>query len=87
MQQIRDCISTHGIQVYSPPVQSDDEESTRRNTSILSAMPFSIIASETDVVVNGQKVRGRQYLWGVAEGTTHPVILLELDLTIGILYS
>ncbi|KAJ3416406.1 hypothetical protein HDV05_001974 [Chytridiales sp. JEL 0842] len=65
--RIRDCISTHGIQVYSPPVQSDDEDSTRRNTSILSAMPFSVIASESDVVVNGQKVRGRQYLWGVAE--------------------
>lgn len=30
-------------------------------------MPFSIIASESDVVVNGEKVRGRQYLWGVAE--------------------
>ncbi|KAJ3302003.1 hypothetical protein HDU76_005591, partial [Blyttiomyces sp. JEL0837] len=65
--RIRDCISTHGIQIYSPPVHSEDEESTRRNASILSAMPFSIIASETDVVVNGQKVRGRQYMWGVAE--------------------
>ncbi|KAI9362091.1 Septin-domain-containing protein [Zopfochytrium polystomum] len=65
--RIRDCISTHGINVYSPPVHSEDEEATRRNTSILSAMPFSIIASETDVAVNGQKVRGRQYLWGVAE--------------------
>ncbi|KAJ1546622.1 hypothetical protein HK405_006969 [Cladochytrium tenue] len=66
-ERIRDAIATHNIQVYSPPVQSEDEETTRRNTSILSAMPFSVIASESDVVVNGQKVRGRQYLWGVAE--------------------
>ncbi|KAJ3110811.1 hypothetical protein HDU96_006248 [Phlyctochytrium bullatum] len=65
--RIRDCIATHGIQVFSPPVHSDDEETTRRNNSILSAMPFSVIASETDVVVGGQNVRGRQYLWGVAE--------------------
>ncbi|KAJ1560541.1 hypothetical protein HK405_006732 [Cladochytrium tenue] len=66
-ERIRDAIATHNIQVYSPPVQSEDEDTTRRNTSILSAMPFSVIASESDVVVNGQKVRGRQYLWGVAE--------------------
>lgn len=65
--RIRDCISVHGIQVYSPQALSDDEDSTRRNQSILSAIPFSIIASETDVVVNGAKVRGRQYLWGIAE--------------------
>ncbi|KAJ3297383.1 hypothetical protein HK104_000554 [Borealophlyctis nickersoniae] len=65
--RIRDCISAHNINVYNPAVHSDDEDSTRRNQSILSAMPFSVIASETDVVVDGQKVRGRQYLWGVAE--------------------
>ncbi|KAJ3131088.1 hypothetical protein HK100_006832 [Physocladia obscura] len=66
-ERIRDCISTHDIQVYSPAVHSDDEETTRRNTSTLAAMPFSIISSENDVVVNGQNVRGRQYIWGVAE--------------------
>ncbi|TPX72340.1 hypothetical protein SpCBS45565_g00410 [Spizellomyces sp. 'palustris'] len=65
--RVRDCLSAHNITVYSPSVQSDDEENTRRNQSILSAMPFSVIASEQDVVVNGEKVRGRQYLWGVAE--------------------
>ncbi|KAJ3196031.1 hypothetical protein HDU82_001911 [Entophlyctis luteolus] len=65
--RIRDCIETHGISVYSPVPHSDDEETTRRNNAILSAMPFSIIASENDVVVNGQTVRGRQYIWGVAE--------------------
>ncbi|KAJ3066381.1 hypothetical protein HK102_007667 [Quaeritorhiza haematococci] len=66
--RIRDCIATHNIQVYSAPVVSEDEESTRRNTSIMSALPFSVIGSEQDIVVNGEKVRGRQYLWGVAEG-------------------
>ncbi|KAJ3381803.1 hypothetical protein HDU84_004842 [Entophlyctis sp. JEL0112] len=66
--RIRDCIETHGISVYSPSPHSDDEETTRRNNAILSAMPFSIIASENDVAVNGQTVRGRQYIWGVAEG-------------------
>eukprot|EP00842_Homolaphlyctis_polyrhiza_P001993 jgi/Hompol1/2795/HPOL_005786-RA len=30
-------------------------------------MPLSVIASDTDVVVNGKPVRGREYIWGVAE--------------------
>ena len=34
-ERIKDCISALGIEIYSCPVQSDDEESTRRNTSIM----------------------------------------------------
>ena len=30
-------------------------------------MPYSIIGSETDVLLDGKKVRGRQYMWGIAE--------------------
>ncbi|KAJ1565104.1 hypothetical protein HK096_004548 [Nowakowskiella sp. JEL0078] len=67
--RIRDAISNHGIQIYSPNPQSDDEENTRRNTSVMSAMPFSVIGSEIDVEnAAGEKVRGRQYLWGSVEG-------------------
>lgn len=34
-----------------------------------SAMPFSIIGSTQDVVTaDGRSVKGREYLWGVAEG-------------------
>lgn len=33
------------------------------------AMPFSIIGSTQDVVTaDGRTVKGREYLWGVAEG-------------------
>ncbi|KAI8799873.1 Septin-domain-containing protein [Cladochytrium replicatum] len=65
--RVRDAISHHGIQVFAPPTLSDDEESTKRNVSTLSAMPFSVIGSDTDIDVGGKKVRGRQYLWGAAE--------------------
>lgn len=30
-------------------------------------MPFAIVGSEENVVVNGQPVRGRAYPWGVVE--------------------
>ncbi|KAJ3128599.1 hypothetical protein HK098_004025 [Nowakowskiella sp. JEL0407] len=66
--RVRDAISSHGIQVYSPNPQSDDEENTRRNTSIINAMPFAVIGSEIDVKnAAGETVRGRQYPWGVVE--------------------
>jgi len=32
-------------------------------------MPYAVIGSEQDVVTpDGRRVKGRQYLWGVAEG-------------------
>jgi len=30
-------------------------------------LPFSIIGSEEEIVVNGRTVRGRQYPWGAVE--------------------
>lgn len=31
-------------------------------------MPLAVVGSNVVVEVNGKKVRGRQYPWGVAEG-------------------
>ncbi|KAI8927103.1 Septin-domain-containing protein [Entophlyctis helioformis] len=67
LAQIRDCLETHGINYYTPPIDDDDQEAAVMTQSIVSAMPFSVIASENEVNVNGQMVRGREYLWGVAE--------------------
>lgn len=33
--RIRECIRAHNIQVYVPPVESDDEENVKRNTAIV----------------------------------------------------
>ncbi|KAJ3318099.1 hypothetical protein HDV06_000825 [Boothiomyces sp. JEL0866] len=62
--RVLDCINAHGINMYTPPLDGDDDDDTH---AIIESMPFSIIASDSDVTVNGQKVRGREYLWGVAE--------------------
>ncbi|CAO3600283.1 unnamed protein product [Absidia cylindrospora] len=67
-QQIRDVIKAQNIQIYSSPVESEDEQVTSRNQTILDAMPFSIIGS-TELVstLDGRQVHGRAYSWGVAE--------------------
>ncbi|KAI8329213.1 Septin-domain-containing protein [Chlamydoabsidia padenii] len=67
-QRIRDVIKAQNIQIYSSPVDSEDEQVTLQNQSILDAMPFSIIGS-TELVntADGRQVKGRAYSWGVAE--------------------
>jgi septin family protein len=66
--KIRDVIAAQNIQVYSCPIESEDEATTARNMTIMSAMPFSIIGSTQDVVTaDGRTVKGREYSWGVAE--------------------
>ncbi|KAF7732366.1 hypothetical protein EC973_005262 [Apophysomyces ossiformis] len=66
-RNILDVIAAQDIRVYSCPIESDDEAITNVNKSIMQAMPFSVIGSTTDVEVNGQLVKGREYAWGVAE--------------------
>jgi cell division control protein 12 len=42
---------------------------TEQPNDVQAAMPFSIIGSTTDVTAkDGRVVKGREYLWGVAEG-------------------
>ncbi|CAO3608485.1 unnamed protein product [Cunninghamella echinulata] len=67
-QRIKEVISAQNIQIYTSPLESEDEEVTQRNQTILDAMPFSIIGS-TEVVTtpDGRQVKGRAYSWGVAE--------------------
>nr|KAJ3423174.1 hypothetical protein HK105_001300 [Polyrhizophydium stewartii] len=65
--RILDCLKAHNIKYYIPSFEDDDEETTLVTQSIVSAMPFSVISSETEVMVDGKPVRGREYLWGVAE--------------------
>ncbi|QRV95614.1 Septin [Ceratobasidium sp. AG-Ba] len=67
-QRIREVIAAQGIRVYSPPIEPDDAASADQARSLMDAMPFSIIGSTTDVrTADGRVVKGREYLWGVAE--------------------
>ncbi|KAG1077605.1 hypothetical protein G6F42_024735 [Rhizopus arrhizus] len=65
---ILDSIAANHIQVYSCPIDSEDEEVTEVNKSIMASMPFAIIGSTQDVALpDGRTVKGREYSWGVAE--------------------
>lgn len=67
-QRIREVVEVQGIRVYSPPIEPDDEASAEHAKSLMSAMPFSIIGSTDDVKTrDGRTVKGRDYVWGVAE--------------------
>ncbi|KAK9900130.1 putative CDC12-septin [Cystobasidium minutum MCA 4210] len=67
-KRVRDAITHHGIRIYTPPIEADDPQAADHARSLISAMPFSIIGSTQDVVTaDGRTVKGREYLWGVAE--------------------
>lgn len=69
VDQIREVVAAQGIRVYQPPVDDDDAASAEHAKTLASAMPFSIIGSTQDVqTADGRVVKGREYLWGVAEG-------------------
>lgn len=69
--QIRDTIKAQNIRIYTPIIEGDDDAvATEHARVLLEAMPFSIIGSTEDVTTpDGRVVKGREYLWGVAEGT------------------
>ncbi|CAE6471188.1 unnamed protein product [Rhizoctonia solani] len=67
-QRIREVVAAQGIRVYQPPIEPDDPASAEQARILMNAMPFSIIGSTTDVQTpDGRSVKGREYLWGVAE--------------------
>ncbi|KAI9489737.1 Septin-domain-containing protein [Zychaea mexicana] len=67
-QRILEVIEAQNIRVYSCPIESDDEDVTKRNMDIMSAMPFSIIGSTQTVrTPDNRQVLGRQYSWGCAQ--------------------
>jgi len=62
-------IAEHKIQIYQfPDCDSDeDEEFKQQDRELKTSLPFAIIGSNQIVEINGKKVRGRVYPWGVVE--------------------
>lgn len=63
-------IGAQGIRIYQPQIEHDDDPSAAEHARLLQeSLPFSIIGSTEDVTTaDGRVVKGREYLWGVAEG-------------------
>jgi len=62
-------IDANGIKIYQlPECDSDEDEEFKQQVADLrTSMPFAVVGSSTMVEVNGKKIRGRQYPWGVVE--------------------
>jgi len=52
-----------------PDCDSDEDEDFKQQDKELKAcLPFAVVGSNTILEVNGKKMRGRQYEWGLVEG-------------------
>uniref|UniRef100_A0A4W4G4Z2 Septin n=1 Tax=Electrophorus electricus TaxID=8005 RepID=A0A4W4G4Z2_ELEEL len=65
-KQIMKEIQEHKIKIYEFPDTEEDEDN-KLIRKIKERMPLAVVGSNVVVEVNGRKVRGRQYPWGVAE--------------------
>ncbi|KAM4795338.1 septin-4 isoform 1-T1 [Rhinophrynus dorsalis] len=68
-QKIRDELEHFGIRIYQfPECDSDqDDDFKRQDIELKNSIPFAVIGANTVVEVNGRRVRGRMYPWGVVE--------------------
>jgi cell division control protein 12 len=67
-ERIRQTFHAQNIQVFRPKPEDQLPPSTSDSVGLYDNMPYSVIASEKVVALaDGTTVRGRQYLWGVAE--------------------
>lgn len=64
--QIMEELRTNGISIYQFP--TDDEAVAEVNSRMNEQLPFAVVGSRDEIVVNGQKVRARKYPWGTVEG-------------------
>jgi septin 7 len=61
-------INYHQIQIYQAPIyEYDDMETIAENREIMSKIPFAVVGSDKEFDVNGRRVRGRVYPWGIIE--------------------
>jgi septin 7 len=65
--QVLNEIAQHKIKIYEFP-DVDDEEQRKEQRGLRDRVPFAVVGSNTVIEVDGRKVRGRRYPWGVVEG-------------------
>ncbi|KAI6660299.1 Septin-6 isoform X2 [Oopsacas minuta] len=55
----------NNVEIYRFPV--DDDTIMQVNSTMNEQMPFAVVGSREEIVINNQKVRAREYAWGVVE--------------------
>eukprot|EP01135_Chromosphaera_perkinsii_P009504 Nk52_evm1s1772 gene=Nk52_evmTU1s1772 len=66
-QRIRDDLEYHKIHIFPHSADSDDELDVATANDIRSRLPFAVIGSDKEIMVNGQLVLGRKTKWGFVE--------------------
>ncbi|KAI8982973.1 Septin-domain-containing protein [Pilobolus umbonatus] len=64
-QRIKAELIYHNIKLYPYESDEDDNQEQALNESIRELLPFAIIGSERNVIINGKSVRGRKNRYGV----------------------
>ncbi|XP_057324720.1 septin-7 isoform X2 [Microplitis mediator] len=65
-KQILNEIAQHKIKIYEFP-ELEEEEENKFHKLLRDRVPFAVVGANTVIDVDGKKVRGRKYPWGVAE--------------------
>ncbi|KAF4614596.1 hypothetical protein D9613_002603 [Agrocybe pediades] len=63
--KIREELVYNSIRLYPFDTDEDDEEEVQLNESIRNIIPFAVVGSESNVIIDGKTVRGRKNRWGV----------------------
>ncbi|XP_055608677.1 septin-7 isoform X2 [Uranotaenia lowii] len=66
-KQILNEIAQHKIKIYDFPDPSDEEEDAKTLRQLRSRVPFAVVGANAIVEIDGRKLRGRRYPWGVVE--------------------
>ncbi|QRW16019.1 Septin [Rhizoctonia solani] len=62
--RIKEDLQYHSIRLYPIDHEDNDEEETL-STSVSDIIPFAVVGSERNVIIEGKPVRGRKNRWGV----------------------
>ncbi|GAM41206.1 septin ring protein [Talaromyces pinophilus] len=64
-ERIKEEFTFHNLKMYPYDNDELDDEERVMNVQIKDIIPFAVVGSEKNIVVNGKQVRGRQNRWGV----------------------
>jgi septin 7 len=62
-------INQHKIKIYDFPESTGEEgEGADATRALRSRVPYAVVGANSVIELEGRRVRGRKYPWGVAEG-------------------
>ncbi|KZZ97186.1 septin [Ascosphaera apis ARSEF 7405] len=64
-ERIKEEFEFHNLRMYPYDNEEFDSEERAINNQIKSIIPFAVVGSEKNIIVDGKQVRGRQNRWGV----------------------